>query len=73
MQECSGTVSWIGNGYCDDENNNKGCNYDGDDCCGLFVNTEHCNFCECHLDYGMCNKVGNKLPFFHFLMQKQVL
>ena len=71
--ECTGVVSWIGNGYCDDENNNKECNYDGDDCCGELVNTEHCTFCECHLNHGMCNKVGNKLPFFHFLMQKQVL
>ena len=58
--ECAGTVSRIGNGYCDDENNNMECNYDGDDCCGSLVNTEHCNFCECHLNHGKYVKLGGK-------------
>ena len=30
---CTGTVSWIGDDYCDDENNNDACQYDGGDCC----------------------------------------
>ena len=33
-----------GDGYCNDENNNIGCNYDGKDCC---------------IDAIYCNNVGN--------------
>ena len=29
---------WIGDGYCDDINNNVGCNFDSGDCCGANVN-----------------------------------
>ena len=39
---------WIGDGYCDDETNNDGCNFDGGDCCGSNVNTEYCTECQCH-------------------------
>jgi len=31
--ECTGTVSWIGDGWCDSSNNNADCGYDGGDCC----------------------------------------
>ena len=30
---CSGTPSWIGDGYCDKTNNNERCQWDGGDCC----------------------------------------
>jgi len=36
-----------GDGYCDDENNNAGCEYDGGDCCGNDVNKDYCYDCEC--------------------------
>ena len=26
-------ISWVGDGYCDDNNNVAGCWYDGGDCC----------------------------------------
>ena len=29
----NGTIAWIHNGYCDINNNNEGCLYDGGDCC----------------------------------------
>merc|ERR1719361_2541721 len=29
-----GSPWWYGDGICDDDNNNQGCNYDGGDCCG---------------------------------------
>ena len=32
----------IGDGYCDDINNNMNCNYDGGDCCGPNVITLYC-------------------------------
>ena len=38
---------WIGDAYCDDINNNVGCNFDGGDCCGANVNTEWCTECLC--------------------------
>ena len=37
----------IGDGYCNDENNNAKCDYDDGDCCGENVITEDCNICEC--------------------------
>ena len=36
-----------GDGSCDDMLNNCGCDYDGGDCCGNFVDTSHCRKCEC--------------------------
>ena len=32
-KECEGVVHWVGDGWCDDMNNNEGCEYDGGDCC----------------------------------------
>ncbi len=31
--------AWAGDGYCDDENNGCGCDWDGGDCCDLEVLT----------------------------------
>merc|ERR1711934_1267130 len=31
----------------DDNNNNKGCGYDGGDCCGAQVNKKYCKVCKC--------------------------
>ena len=41
------TSGWIGDGYCDDSNNNADCSYDGGDCCGANVNTQWCTECLC--------------------------
>ena len=38
---------YVGDNYCDDGNNNAGCNFDGGDCCGDNVNNDYCNVCEC--------------------------
>merc|ERR1711997_706547 len=32
---------WFGDSYCDDENNNAACGFDGGDCCGDDVNTTY--------------------------------
>ena len=32
-QACAGNENWIGDNYCDDENNNAACQFDGGDCC----------------------------------------
>merc|ERR1712183_970283 len=42
-----GNQNWKGDNYCDDENNNSGCEWDGGDCCGDNVNTQYCKDCEC--------------------------
>merc|ERR1711894_550859 len=42
MEERAGTCKipeWQGDGYCDDENNNSECAWDGGDCCGSDVDT----------------------------------
>ena len=44
----SGIVGYIGDGYCDDENNNADCHFDGGDCCGNNINTQYCNECFCY-------------------------
>ena len=36
----------VGNGVCNDENNNEKCNWDGGDCCGEEVNKEQCIHCK---------------------------
>jgi len=38
---------WIGDGNCDDENNNAKCKFDGGDCCGSNVNKQFCSDCTC--------------------------
>ena len=42
-----GSPNWIGDNFCDDENNNANCNYDGGDCCMTNVNTTFCTQCKC--------------------------
>merc|ERR1712037_982092 len=47
-----GSPKYKGDGNCDDENNNKGCDYDGGDCCaksvkGGQVKTKFCKVCKC--------------------------
>ena len=39
--------TWKSDGFCDDANNNCGCEWDGGDCCGSNVNTNYCSACEC--------------------------
>ena len=37
----------VGNGFCNDDTNIAECDYDGGDCCGYCVVTEHCEDCAC--------------------------
>ena len=45
LEKC-GSPDYIGDNYCDDENNNEDCGFDDGDCCGD-VNTDYCTKCEC--------------------------
>lgn len=42
-----GSVSFKGDGFCDDNNNNMACNWDGGDCCGPSSNKKYCKLCKC--------------------------
>ena len=65
---CSGTCgapSFKGDNYCDDENNNCGCEWDAGDCCGSNVNTQYCSACEClgqNDDANCCSRNQFKSP-----------
>ena len=41
----------IGDGICQDENNNLICSYDGGDCCGKDIDTSNCTLCHKCLKY----------------------
>lgn len=45
--KCAAGGSYKGDGYCDDANNNCGCEYDGGDCCGKNSNKKYCTDCKC--------------------------
>merc|ERR1712141_782978 len=47
-----GSPQWQGDNFCDDENNNAECAFDGGDCCGDDVNETYCDACECLEDQG---------------------
>ena len=42
-----GKGEWIGDGFCDDMNNQELCDYDFGDCCGAFKRIHFCMKCEC--------------------------
>eukprot|EP00750_Incisomonas_marina_P025928 INCI5783.1.p1 GENE.INCI5783.1~~INCI5783.1.p1 ORF type:complete len:328 (+),score=59.19 INCI5783.1:135-1118(+) len=46
---CTGCAvkSWRGDGQCDDDNNNCGCNWDAGDCCNPAATTLYCTDCSC--------------------------
>ena len=41
-------ADYIGDGYCDDENNIEDCQFDSGDCCGPDVFTDYCLECICY-------------------------
>ena len=46
--EClNGSPQWIGDSFCDDNNNNENCNFDGGDCCDESKNLDFCSACTC--------------------------
>ena len=47
----------VGDGFCNDEANNAENDYDGGDCCGPCVLTEHCTECECFHQSGTYSKM----------------
>ena len=64
--EC-GSADWVGDGRCDDNNNNCGCKYDGGDCCGdsgdkyQYSYCDKTNGCKC-LDPSVTTKATTTVP-----------
>merc|ERR1711937_342611 len=56
-----GAPAYKGDKNCDDENNNKNCDWDGGDCCGPAVKKTYCKVCKC-LDPKP--KIGCALPAY---------
>jgi hypothetical protein len=46
-KDYGGISYWVGDGFCDDINNNEACNYDDGDCCGLSMKKNFCVQCIC--------------------------
>ena len=46
----SDVPNYIGDGYCDDENNKEECNFDGGDCCLDEIDANYCTECICYED-----------------------
>ena len=42
-----GSPQWANDQFCDDENNNAACKFDGGACCGPNVNKKWCTKCQC--------------------------
>ena len=47
--------NYHGDGYCDDQNNNEACLFDGGDCCGGVIDPNFCTECLC-LEEVNCNQ-----------------
>ena len=68
---CTSNIpQYVGDGYCDDQNNNADCHFDQGDCCGNNVTTTYCTHCICFEDLicsapldlignGVCNDETN--------------
>ena len=46
-KDYGGISYWVGDGFCDDINNNEACGYDDGDCCGLSMKKNFCVKCIC--------------------------
>lgn len=57
-EEVMGTSGWIGDGMCDDTNNNVPCSFDGGDCCLEVVITDYCIDCLCLTDSSSTESSG---------------
>ena len=58
-QTC-GSPDYKGDGNCDDDNNNKGCEYDGGDCCAKTVKDGKVNKNYCK-EVGWCRAVVSRV------------
>ena len=65
LNDILANVTVKGNGFCNDEKNNVGCDWDGGDCCGPNVRTSNCLQCLC-LDPNSQDRYECKRPDSYF-------
>ena len=79
VDNCTGNNAYIGDLYCDDENNNIFCQFDGGDCCNSWMTQQNfCEECACFKGKYRIVTSGNTsqlvkcldLKHLHFLYQK---
>ena len=61
--DCNGIVPFVGDTFCDDENNYPECDYDGGDCCGGQLT--YCSVCWCvitNMTYSLSSVVPPLIP-----------
>ena len=65
------TPAYSGDDFCDDENNNCGCDWDGGDCCGKNKHSTYCDVCACldpdaqiDADHENCVQACDSLTFY---------
>ena len=63
---CGGTLSWIGDGYCDDSLNTLECNFDDGDCCNKVANWA--DYCTVSFAYAECLRVVYILDLYSVIM-----
>merc|ERR1711939_1286485 len=65
-----GSIKYKGDGNCDDNNNNEGCDYDGGDCCyktvkGGQVKKTYCTECQCIDPDNLGEPTGHVSPWYN--------
>jgi hypothetical protein len=76
LKDKTGRTEWLGDGFCDDINNNEDCGFDYGDCCGSNVKKHFCMNCTCfgkHL-FHIINTEYRGSPLMRILgLEKSVL
>ena len=67
IQGGNGTSYWIGDGFCDDINNNEECHFDGGDCCGKNTKKHFCVecYCICKSENTLVDRTNGRKPQFY--------
>ena len=71
-----GIMYWVGDGFCDDINNNEACGYDNGDCCGLSMEKNFCVQCICKgksNSLKMMNEIELIIIFPQYLHAKMIM
>ena len=74
-KDYGGISYWVGDGFCDDINNNEACDYDNGDCCGLSMKKNFCVQCICKgksNSFTMMKEIELIIVFLQFLHAKMI-
>ena len=74
-KDYGGISYWVGDGFCDDINNNEACDYDDGDCCGLSMKKNFCVQCICKgksNSFKMMKEIESIINFPQYLRAKMI-